>query len=149
MTNTIQVEIYDSTNKSQLALQDRGIVISEISKDKIFVELRELPAILWDVEQTGYLTQDDQQMKDEAMLVGSPDHLLKPPSNVWTLHQINGHGITLYLLTMLSKDRVFLRDYQSFIFIPFNNILSIHTVDQEFLDSSRRATMLSLNNTKN
>lgn len=81
-----------------------------IDKTFFYIELKELPEILLQLYSSKYFDRDRSQSK-----------------KVWDVLKISEQGIALYTSSFSGGD--------AYVFLLMNNIISIHTVDQEFLDA--------------
>ncbi|MBX9346027.1 hypothetical protein K5M36_02900 [Chromobacterium vaccinii] len=84
--------------------------IKGLNGNTFFFDLREKPSMLIQLEAAGYFKPEE-----------------KP---IWDMHSITEHGVTLYLCNLEAGDEYF--------YIPFSNILAVHTVSDEWLQDVRK-----------
>ncbi len=98
------------TEQAQSYLRSQGMTFDGgIEEHGFYIEVKHQPEILTRLEAAGYLDQD----KDRA----------------WHIMSITERGISLYLCHIEAGD--------SYVFIPQENIICIHTVDNGFINDVR------------
>jgi len=103
---TLHQDLEDTTEfLKQLGMTFHG----GIDKGFFYIELKELPEILLQLYSSKYFDYNRSQSK-----------------KVWDVLKISEQGIALYTASPYGGD--------GYVFLPMNNIISIHTVDQEYLD---------------
>lgn len=80
-----------------------------LEKQIFLIELREKPSILTRLEAAGYFSRDNKR--------------------VWEMLSITDNGLTIYLANREAGD--------GYVFIPLNNVLAIHTVNENWLNAVR------------
>lgn len=112
MTNTIAVSITNTTSELAHAFYEaQGMTFHRgLNGETFFVELREKPSMLVQLEAAGYFKPEDKI--------------------TWEAMNITEQGIVLYLCNQEAGDGYF--------FIPFSNILAVHTVSDKWLDDVRK-----------
>lgn len=125
MSVTINVELSSSDEvesaKLKTYLEEAGAWLPAATDDEnmtinLCLELKAAPRILGLIEMGGYF---------------------KTLERKWYLQSLNTRGLVLYFVSSkphASKDK---RWSERFVFIPMDNILAIHIVDDEFLDMIR------------
>lgn len=78
-------------------------------KIQFLIEVCEKPLIFTRLEEAGYFSEND--------------------NHVWNLTNITDKGLTIYLCHKVAGD--------GYVFIPMSNILSIHTVTENWIASLR------------
>ncbi|BCL76673.1 hypothetical protein JHS3_24090 [Jeongeupia sp. HS-3] len=118
MTHTIAVFISSSTTELANAFYAaQGMIFDRgLDGETFFFELREKPSMLIRLEAAGYFKPEE-----------------KP---VWDMHSITEHGVTLYLCNMEAGDGYF--------YIPFSNILAVHTVSDGWLQDVRKCNAIRI-----
>ena len=85
------------------------------------IEVRDLPEAVSALEEIAYrnqLMKDTGKVKDNV-------------TRIWDILRINDEGVSLYITNSPESEQI----ADAFIFIPRENIIAIHTVDREFLES--------------
>ncbi|MCC5620574.1 hypothetical protein [Nostoc sp. CHAB 5715] len=84
-----------------------------IEKNLFYIELKQLPEILFKLEQRGYLEIYSRE--------------------AWDIRKISVEGVVLYIVEEYGD---------GYIFLPKENIVSIHTIEEEFLDAIAQKNQL-------
>ncbi|MEH2086504.1 hypothetical protein [Nostoc sp.] len=84
-----------------------------IEKNLFYIELKELPEILFKLEQRGYLEIYSRE--------------------AWDIIKISVEGVVLYIAEEYGD---------GYVFLPKENIVSIHTIEEEFLDAIAQKNQL-------
>ncbi|MCF2149694.1 hypothetical protein IQ276_025330 [Desmonostoc muscorum LEGE 12446] len=86
---------------------------SGIEKNFFYIELKELPEILFKLEQRGYLEIRSKE--------------------AWDIIKISVEGVVLYIVEQCGD---------GYVFLPKENIISIYTIDKNFLDEIAQMNQL-------
>lgn len=84
-----------------------------IEKNLFHIELKELPEILFQLDQRGYFEI--------------------PSKEAWDIIKISVEGVVLYIVEEYGD---------GYVFLPKENIVSIHTIKEEFLDAIAQKNQL-------
>lgn len=90
-------------------------VLKESESHEIGIEVRDVPEIMAVVE---HVERSRPRVNDHA----------------WQIHRISDEGIVLYLATHNGSRGKDIKWKEGYIFIPMENVIAIHNVDQVFLD---------------
>ena len=112
MSNTIAVSITAATSElAQAFYHAQGMTfLRGLSGETFFVELREKPSMLIQLEAAGYFKPEEKM--------------------TWEVMNVTEQGVTLYLCNRGAGDGYF--------FIPFSNILAMHTVSDRWLNDVQK-----------
>lgn len=93
------------------ALSALGVDVAELKEDDIlYIEMLKLPEVLFSLAKIGYFAEER-----------IPTFYLK---------KVGTHGLTLWIYNELTID-------EAILFIPFSNIVAIHTASSEFFGKIR------------
>jgi hypothetical protein len=92
---------------------ERNEIGAVIAVNYLSIEVRDYPAIMTQVEESGYV---------------------KPGHDAWQIQRISEEGITFYLVNYSGKSESGDNDLweEVFILIPMTNIISIHNLSEQF-----------------
>ena len=109
MPARISVTVFD-VNGVEPFLESQGLTFANGLVDRVLsIDLREKPLILVELEAAGFFAGVSR--------------------TTWDLYSLTSAGMTLYLAHRDAGD--------GYVFIPFDNILAIHTVNSAWLDDVR------------
>jgi len=105
---------HDDLEDTTEYLKKLGMTFSSgLEKKFFYIELKELPEILFKLEQRGYLE------------IGSKE--------AWDIIKISVEGVVLYIVEQCGD---------GYVFLPKENIISIYTIDKDFLDEIAQMNQL-------
>lgn len=113
MTDTIAVSVncITDSNPTHAFFQAQGMTFhTGLNGETFFVELREKPSMLIRLEAAGYFTPGNE--------------------SIWDMMSMTEHGITIYICNQEAGD--------GFLFIPFSNILAVHTASEKWLNNVQK-----------